>query len=77
MTFARINRLERKIRKDDPYSDRKKYHMVDKVNPRGDISALCFRKPHPIDLKIALWTIRKEAVTCEACLQKLKRRLPG
>jgi len=46
----------------------KKYHMASLVGEDGQVSALCFKRPHPIDLKKALWTIRKEAVTCKACL---------
>ena len=57
---------------DDPYRDRKKYHMGRYWNPRGEVSALCFKRPRPIDLKVALWTIRWDAVTCRACLRKRK-----
>ena len=35
----------------------------------GAVSALCFKKPRAIDLKIASWTIRDEAVTCKQCLR--------
>ena len=46
----------------------KTYHMADKVNPQGGVSALCFGKPRAIDLTRALWTNRQEAVTCKKCL---------
>jgi len=49
----------------------KTYHMADKVNPQGGVSALCFEKPRAIDLIRALWTNRAEAVTCKKCLKIL------
>lgn len=56
----------------DPYRDKKKYHMAGFTNELGQVSALCFKRPRPINLKIALWTLRREAVTCAACIKKLK-----
>ena len=53
---------------DDPYHDHKKYHMADLIMP-GYVSALCFAKPRAINLKVALWTIVPEAVTCKKCLR--------
>ena len=45
-------------------------HRADKTNiETGAVSALCFKKPRAIDLKIASWTIRDEAVTCKQCLR--------
>ena len=55
----------------DPYRDRKKYHMAGKMDARGHVSALCFSRPRAINLRQALWTLRKEAVTCPACLRLL------
>lgn len=55
----------------DPYHDRKKYHMADKWDLTGQVSALCFAKPRAIDLTVALWTMRPEAVTCAKCLRLL------
>jgi len=52
---------------DDPYHDRKKYHMACKFTEDGEVSALCFDPPRAINLKRELWTIRKEAVTCKKC----------
>jgi len=53
----------------------KLYHMADKVNQRGGVSALCFAKPKAIDLTRALWTNRKEAVTCKKCLAILTEKV--
>lgn len=55
--------------KDDPYHDKKTYHMADKWGPGGKVSALCFKSPRAINLDVALWTITPEAVTCKKCLQ--------
>ena len=46
-----------------------KYHMFDLVNHRGEVSALCFKKPRAINMKLASWTIAESAVTCRACLR--------
>ena len=50
----------------------KLYHMAKKINSNGEISALCFIKPRAIDLNRALWTLRKEAVTCPKCKMLLE-----
>lgn len=50
----------------------RRIHRAKSVNEHGAVSALCFEKPHAIDLKKATWTIRDDAVTCPACLKKLK-----
>lgn len=55
----------------------RKYHMGDKINQRGGVSALCFLKPRSIDLTRACWTNRKEAVTCKKCLILLARSNDG
>ena len=52
----------------------KPYHMADKVNRKGGVSALCFEKPRAIDLTRALWTNRTEAVTCKKCLAILSAK---
>lgn len=49
--------------------DQKTYHMAHEIKDGGAVSALCFKKPRPINLKVACWTIRPEAVTCKKCLQ--------
>lgn len=43
------------------------YHFGAKVRCDGAMSALCYRRPRPINLRLALWTIREEAVTCPKC----------
>ena len=50
----------------------KKYHLAKYVNKNGCVSSLCFAKPRPINLDVALWTNRPEAVTCPKCLALLK-----
>ncbi len=48
-------------------------HMASLLNPNGDVSALCFAKPRPINLRVATWTNRREAVTCAVCATRLAR----
>jgi len=60
--------------KDDPYHDRKLYHFADRINDRGGVSALCFKLPRAINLRIALWTLREDAVTCLQCRKLLRQR---
>lgn len=62
--------------KDDPYRDRKKYHMAHLMSEKG-VSALCFTRPRPINLSVALWTIREEAVTCSKCLALIAKKRDG
>lgn len=50
------------------------YHRGDKVDPKGNVSALCFAAPRPIDLRRALWTNRDEAVTCQKCRRLIAAR---
>lgn len=59
----------------NPYE--KTYHYGAKVNAAGGVSALCFKVPRAINLKRALWTIRKEAVTCPRCRLALKASAPA
>lgn len=56
----------------DPYQ--KPYHLAHLMTERGDVSALCFDRPRPIDLTRASWTIRPEAVTCPKCRKKMAER---
>ena len=35
----------------------------------GSVSALCFKQPRAINLKVATWTIVDRQVTCKACLK--------
>lgn len=50
----------------------KKQHWAAKISGNGDVSALCFVRPRAINLRLASWTNRKEAVTCSKCLKILK-----
>lgn len=43
------------------------YHRAKKMNALGQVSALCFVRPRPIDLKRASWTLRDEDTTCPKC----------
>lgn len=55
-------------RKDDPYFDQKVYHMAGLMNNHGGVSALCYSKPHTINLaRGQSWTLRAEDVTCPKC----------
>lgn len=47
----------------------KMYHRADKVNEKGNVSALCFKRPRGVDLKRALWTSSDESVTCPRCIR--------
>ena len=44
-------------------------HRAGLTNEKGQVSARCFKRPRPINLEIASWTIRDEAVTCKKCLR--------
>ncbi len=57
---------------DDPYNDRKVYHLGDLWSEGGDVSPLCAEEPRKIDLRRELWTIVENAVTCKKCLAKMK-----
>ena len=46
-------------------------HYGTLVNALGDISALCFKTPAKINLRISSWTLRPESVTCQLCKTKL------
>ncbi|RKY06325.1 MAG: hypothetical protein DRP56_07625 [Planctomycetota bacterium] len=51
----------------------RKYHFAAKIRNDGAVSALCFKVPRAINLKVALWTTDKSAVTCKKCLALLKK----
>lgn len=55
----------------DPYHDVKPVHFAQAIRADGAVSALCAPRPRRIDLTRAIWTIRREAVTCKRCLAKL------
>jgi len=42
-------------------------HRAAHVTSDGRVSAICYKKPRAIDLSVASWTIRDEAVTCPKC----------
>lgn len=46
----------------------KAVHRGKLVDEHGNVSALCYARPRPIDLSKATWTNRDEAVTCRRCL---------
>ena len=52
----------------------KPVHMASKINANGDVSALCFYTPKPINLAKATWTNREEAVTCKRCKEQVRIR---
>ena len=58
----------------DPYHDKKTYHMAAACNNLGGVSALCFKRHRSINLQIASWTLEPDAVTCEKCLRILKQQ---
>lgn len=49
----------------------KSVHYVKGIREDGAVSALCFSRPCPINLKISTWTNRREAVTCKKCQERL------
>lgn len=58
---------------DDAITSNRIYHMADKINPRGKVSALCFETPHAIRGR-DMWTLMPKAVTCEKCLKILAEK---
>jgi hypothetical protein len=48
-------------------------HMAAKVNENGDVSALCFSRERPINLRMATWTLLAKHVTCPRCKRALAR----
>jgi hypothetical protein len=54
----------------------KDYHKAALIRDNGDVSALCFKRPRAIDLRLALWTTDDRAVTCPKCRALLESR-PG
>jgi hypothetical protein len=51
---------------------RKTIHRGAMIRADGAVSAACFKRPHPVDLARASWTIRNEAVTCARCRRLLR-----
>lgn len=63
------------MRKDDPYYDRKVYHYAKQMNDAGEVSALCYKRPHAINLKKGQsWTLVPTSVTCSRCRKMLPKR---
>lgn len=54
------------------YPNPKKVHRAGKINPKGEVSALCFPVPKAIDLKSEWWTIVPAMVTCPKCIKIMK-----
>jgi len=46
---------------------RKTVHLAHKIADDGSVSALCYATPHPIDLRVATWTLVPKLVTCGRC----------
>jgi hypothetical protein len=46
-------------------------HRASLVNSRGEVSALCFKRPKAINLKQSSWSNRDEGVTCKKCIALL------
>ena len=55
----------------------KTIHRASKINNKGEASALCFKRDHPIDLNRASWTIRDDLVTCQKCKALIKSSQPN
>lgn len=53
------------------------YHFAAKIRDDGAVSPLCAKTPRAIDLTQALWTIRREAVTCPKCLAVMATEVAG
>lgn len=51
---------------------KKTVHMSMFFDGYGNVSALCFKAPHAIDLKKTTWTNRPDAVTCPRCRAALQ-----
>lgn len=58
------------MKKNDPYNDIKTYHLADKINPNGQVSALCFVRPRSIGAN-QRWTTDMRAVTCKKCIRQI------
>ncbi len=48
-------------------------HYPKLINPEGEVTPLCAKKPKPIDMTKASWTFQKGGVTCRKCLEILNR----
>jgi hypothetical protein len=56
----------------------KVYHKADKINPKGQVSALCYARPRPIPLSRGQSsTFIPANVTCPKCRRILEARGDG
>lgn len=63
------------MRKDDPYYDRKVYHLAAKISNHGEVSALCYKRPRAINLaRGQSWVTDASRVTCQKCKRLAKDR---
>jgi hypothetical protein len=63
--------------KERPAYKPKIVHKVQFVDQNGNGSALCFKRPHPIDLKTESGVLYWESgVTCPKCLQRKPETTP-
>lgn len=62
-----------------PLPPTRMYHRGDKVDAQGRVSALCFSKPRPIDMRRASWTLADAFVTCPKCAALIlaRRKTPN
>ena len=58
------------------YPNPKIYHFGCAINDNGDVAALCFSRHRAINLKVASWTNRPQAVTCPKCRKLLAALSP-
>ena len=42
-------------------------HKAHRISASGGVSALCFKSPRPINLRVASWVMRDQDVTCPKC----------
>ena len=63
--------------KNDPYHNNKVCHHANKINEKGQVSALCFDPPRAINLKVATYVFAPENdvnVTCGKCLKLMNAK---
>ena len=51
---------------------RKIVHKASMIREDGETSALCFDPPRAINMRVATWTNRNEAVTCKKCIAAIR-----
>lgn len=55
-------------RKDDPYYDRKVYHIAKHFSDDGHVSALCYKTPRSIPISRGQsWVLEPDRATCPKC----------